>query len=94
MNETLFRDLNEELRSDKGATAVERSTFVCECADLNCQLRLSLTLDEYRKVRENPMWFLVFPGHEIEEIEKVVAGVVDRYRVVEKTGPGRKVAGS
>lgn len=94
MNETLFRDVNEMLVKEQGDRAGERTTFVCECARMNCQLRLSLTPDEYASVREHAGRFIVFPGHEVSDIEVTVGGDPQRYRVVEKTEPGRSVAES
>jgi hypothetical protein len=94
MNETLFRDVNEQLKMGQGLEPGERSTFVCECALMNCQLRLTLSLEEYEEVRANAARFIVFPGHEIRDVEVVVGGDPERYRVVEKVGPGRKVAES
>ena len=92
LNETLFRDVNEQLKKDQALDPGQRTSFVCECADMNCQLRLTLSFDEYREVRAKPTTFIVFPGHEVRDIEVIVGGDPERYRIVEKIGPGRKVA--
>jgi hypothetical protein len=92
MNEVLFRDVNQLIDKEQADNQDERTTFVCECAQLNCQLRLSVSLKEYKKVRANPMRFLVYPGHEIPDIETIVGGEPPRYVVIEKLGPGRDVA--
>ena len=94
LNETLFRDVNALIEKEQRANQDERTTFVCECAEINCQMRLSVALEEYKAVRANPMRFLIYPGHEVEEIEKVVGGEPPRYLVIEKLGPGRDVAGT
>jgi hypothetical protein len=93
INETLFRDLNELIAGDASSDE-DRSSFICECANLNCQLRLKVTLEEYAGVRANKARFLVFPGHEKTEVEKIVGGSPPRYTVVEKIGGGRDVAGA
>ena len=92
MNETLFRDVNEMIRTEQGRSQDERTTFVCECIKVTCQLRLSISLDEYQAVRAHPDRFIVFPGHEHPEVEVVVGGEPPRYLAIEKIGPGRDVA--
>lgn len=94
LNETLFRDVNRLIEKQQLAHQDERATFVCECSEITCQLRLSITLEEYKGVRAHPMRFVLYPGHEIPEIETVVGGEPPRYIVVEKLGPGRDVARS
>ena len=82
MNEALFRDVNERIAETAepfdGATE-----FVCECADPNCTERVSATLAEYESVRKNPTTFLLVPGHDQLDIERVVADR-GRFEVVEK----------
>lgn len=94
LNETLFRDVNRLIEKEQAAHQDERATFVCECSEINCQLRLPITLDEYKEVRAHPMRFVLYPGHEVPDIETVVGGDPPRYIVVEKLGPGRDVASS
>jgi hypothetical protein len=94
LNETLFRDVNKLIEKEQAAHQDDRATFVCECSEISCQLRLSITLDEYKDVRADPVRFMLYPGHEVPEIEIVVGGDPPRYVVVEKLGPGRDVARS
>jgi hypothetical protein len=91
-NEALFRTLNEnieEIASTLGGA--EPFVFICECATSGCFERLSLTLKEYERVRENGAHFLLVAGHEDIELEQVV-GVHDEYVVVEKDGVAGLVA--
>ena len=44
-----------------------------------------MTLSQYEHVRANPTWFAVAPGHELPEIETIVARM-DGYQVVTKQG--------
>jgi hypothetical protein len=87
-NEALFGDINEEIETIAfrlGSDDDHVYEFLCECANVDCDLRLPLSLDDYERVRVNPVWFLVAPGHALPEIEDVV----DRrggYDVVEKRG--------
>jgi hypothetical protein len=91
-NEEIFRRVNERLRGlgESFSMVSERASFVCECADANCAEQVELTLGEYAHVRADPATFLVLPGHERPEIERVVL-VTDRYLIVEK--PAEKPAG-
>ena len=65
--------------------------FICECSTSGCFERLSLTLDEYERVRQDGTHFLLADGHEDIEIEQVIAHG-DEYVVVEKDGVAGIVA--
>src|SRR5687767_11625983 len=89
-NEALFRHANEALRkSDDQILAI--AGFLCECADPQCEEKLSASGSTYLKVRTDPARFLVVAGHADSEIEKVVEEH-DGFHVIEKIGPGREVA--
>ena len=81
--EALFRDVNERIAESAERFDTEGTEFVCECSDPGCTHRVSASLAEYEEVRDEPTTFLVLPGHEHEDIERIVA---DRghFRVVEK----------
>jgi hypothetical protein len=87
-NETLFREVNERIEE-----AVERADredshiyeFLCECSNADCTLLLPLTIAEYEAVRSDPRQFIVAPGHDLPEIESVVARSRG-YQVVVKVG--------
>jgi hypothetical protein len=83
MNEALFRDVNERIAESAERFEAERTEFICECSDPNCTHRVSASLDEYENVRSEPTTFLLVPGHEEEDIERVVSDR-GRFRVVEK----------
>jgi hypothetical protein len=57
--------------------------FLCECADVECALRLRLTLDEYEEIRADPRRFLMATGHERPGVR--VLARRDGYEVVEST---------
>ena len=81
--EALFRDVNERIAESAERFDAEETDFVCECADTNCTHRVTATLAEYEEVREDPTTFLLVPGHEQGDIERVVADR-GRFHVVEK----------
>ena len=93
-NELLFRTLNERLKEvaeRTGTLVAEGAAFVCECAETGCRARLRLTLEEYEEARSDPRMFLVVPGHELAEVETVVADH-GAYLLVRKTGAAGEVA--
>jgi hypothetical protein len=91
-NEALFRALNENIRGlASGLRGREPFEFVCECATRGCFERLSLTLEEYERIRQDGTHFLLAKGHEDTAIEQVVARR-DGYVVVEKDGVAGLVA--
>jgi hypothetical protein len=88
-NQSLFREVNERIGELSQAAMV--TTFICECANEACDEALSLTAEEYERIRSSSNSFFVVPGHEISEIEQVIDST-DRYVVVAKLGAGGEVA--
>ena len=91
-NESLFRSLNEnisDLASKLGGPAPFE--FICECSTSGCFERLSLTLAEYERVRQDGTHFLLADGHEDIEIEQVIR-TSSAFVVVEKDGVAGTVA--
>jgi hypothetical protein len=64
-NELRFRDANAKIaRRRDGLDAGDRLTpFICECEDEQCTAIVRLSGDEYTRVRSDPAWFVVVPGH-------------------------------
>jgi hypothetical protein len=81
--EALFRDVNERIAESAEHFDADRTEFVCECADPSCTHRVAASLAEYEEVRDEPTTFLVLPGHEHGDIERVVSDR-GRFRIVEK----------
>lgn len=82
--ESLFRDVNERIAETAENLGSEDAVFVCECADAACDERLPAQLDEYQQVRADGVRFLVAPGHEEAEYERVLHRNHE-YQVVEKS---------
>ncbi len=81
--EALFRDVNERIAESAQRFEAPSTQFVCECADPNCTHRLEATLEEYEEVRADGATFMLAPGHDHADIERVI----DRRRgfhIVEK----------
>ncbi len=92
-NESLFRDLNERIEQVAIAQAEDAHVFefLCECSNIDCTLRVNLTLAAYEHARNDPTSFIVATGHELPEIEEVVFRG-DGYQVVRKHGEAAELA--
>ncbi len=82
-NEALFREVNE--RSKDLARVQERSDLpiLCECGSSRCADGVTIDRSAYEAVRANNLRFIVKPGHELPEFERVV-GRRGGYVIVEK----------
>lgn len=81
-NQVLFREVNERLR-ELLDESVGMTEFLCECSNDDCIETVSLDLPEYERIRAFSDRFVVLPGHEILEIEKIVYES-DRYSLVKR----------
>ena len=90
-NEVVFREVNEQVAGLEERSGSRSASFVCECAEASCIDRIGVPLDVYEAVRANPRRFIVKPGHERTELERVV-DTRDGYLVVEKIGDAGAVA--
>ena len=71
-NEDLFREVNEA-REQASARGEETTlTLVCECSDRDCTGRVEMTAGEFEQIRKSERRYVVLPGHEIPEIERIV----------------------
>lgn len=88
-NESLLRTVNDQIaalgeRATSWAAPEHQFEFHCECGrDNGCDRRVVMTLEEYERVRGQRDRFAVVPGHETDEIERVVEKA-DRYVIVDK----------
>ena len=85
-SQSLFREVNECVEEVFSSHSLEIG-ILCECANDGCGGTITVSRDEYEDVRRIPTRFFVLPGHELEEVERVVS-VIDRYAIVEKFGEG------
>jgi hypothetical protein len=85
MNEAVFREVNERIEDVNRAfaTITDVLEVVCECGNENCVEKLTLTIEEYERVRADPAAFVVVPGHESPDLEVVVGGG-DAFNVTRK----------
>lgn len=90
-NEAAFRDANERIRDVQRELQppLERAPYLCECEDTGCHETVRLAPEEYERVRSDPTWFVIVPGHPTsgEAIDRR-----DRYCLVRKSGAAARVA--
>jgi hypothetical protein len=87
-DESVERDVNEEIEA--ASTRAGLAEYRCECPR-DCDVLVSMTLDEYEAVRSVPTHFIVASGHLLVGVE-VVVHENSRYTVVEKIGAAAPVA--
>ena len=46
--------------------------WVCECGDETCFEKVSVPTEEYEEVRSHCDWFVIRPGHEKPDVERIV----------------------
>ena len=90
-NEALFREVNEEVARLEQRLEGRAPQFVCECATESCVERVAVPLATYEGIRSHPRRFVLKPGHEQENLERVVE-TGSGYVVVEKTAAAGIVA--
>lgn len=91
-NEALFREANEAIERGlwpgDGESGVR---FRCECARLDCNQAVELTVAQYEAVRASPRRFVVVEGHEQPDAEVIVQRHPN-YAIVEKVEEAGAVA--
>jgi hypothetical protein len=93
-NEAFFREVNERIKDvADGLEGPAPYEFLCECADASCTERISLSPEEYERVRAKSVRFVLAPGHAAPEIEHVVEREAGHI-VVDKLGVAGEVAAS
>jgi hypothetical protein len=83
LTEAAFRIANDRMASWEEASADAAELYFCECSQLECREKVSLTREQYERLRADPQHFVVVPGHEVPDVETVVATDPAHY-VVEK----------
>ena len=84
-NEAVFRLVNEQVRALNAtvATATETMRIVCECGTQSCTEQFEIQPGEYARIRADASLFIVRPGHDFPEAERVAAEN-DEYWIVQK----------
>lgn len=84
------RRVNEAI--ERGEEDARAAVFVCECGHLGCNSTVELGIADYEEVRTNFDRFLVIPGHEILEVDRVVERHSEHLVVVKPDDEARQSA--
>src|SRR5919108_3174904 len=88
-NEAGRRNVNLELEeiSEHELHALKATPIevLCECGRDRCHERIKLTIEKYDAVHDEADRFIVVPGHELPDVERIVERH-DDYLVVDKFG--------
>lgn len=89
MNEAAFRRVNEAIQAGRSGEP-DALDLICECGRLGCTEHITVPSSTYTAVRADPRRFMIVPGHEVLEAERIVA-THDGFVVVEKIGEAAEV---
>ena len=94
LNEAIFREANERIRevNETFATLTDELILVCECGHGTCAEQISMKPGNYEALRARPADFVIVPGHEIRDVEEVIARDEEYAIVRKKEGIPRRVA--
>jgi hypothetical protein len=94
LNEAVFREANERIRelNETFATLTDELMFVRECGHSTCAEQISMKPGDYEALRAQPADFAIVPGHEIPNVEEVIARGEEYEIVRKKEGIPRRVA--
>jgi hypothetical protein len=88
-NQALCREVNERIEAiSETAGDLE---LLCECADLECEKTIRLSVGEYERIRGSSVRFPVALGHVYPEVENIIEEN-ERFAVVEKQGKAAEVS--
>jgi hypothetical protein len=96
-NESRFRVVNERLRdlviddAERHGEHAELLSVLCECGDIDCTAKIDVPLATYEWVRSGSARFVIVPGHELADSERIIRDH-GTYVVVEKLGDARAAA--
>ena len=85
LNEAVFREVNERVDglAREFDVADRPLDLLCECGHAQCVERISMSSEEYSELRSDSTRFAIVPGHEVPDVETVVARR-EGYFVVQK----------
>jgi len=80
----LLREVNERIAEIASSSVGDPTEFLCECSRNHCEETIALSLPEYERVRSSSNLFVILPGHECPEVDRVVEARHGSH-LVEKT---------
>ncbi|HZQ88616.1 MAG TPA: hypothetical protein VFA42_01265 [Gaiellaceae bacterium] len=89
-NEEIFRGVNEQIEEGAEQHAVSSLLpFHCECGRASCVETIEIPPARYAAIVRERYRFVVLPGHEQPQIERIVESEPE-FIVVEKIGEARE----
>lgn len=83
-NEETFASANERILASAERFGFDQLVpFICECSKTTCTETIRLSVDTYRQAKNGSDAFILLPGHENSQVEKIVAHG-NGYVLVEK----------
>jgi recombinational DNA repair protein RecR len=90
--QALFREVNEHIAElTESVSEIDVNLLICECCNPACAETVEITPEDYERVRADGARFVVLPGHQLPEVERVLE-TSGRFLVVEKIGPAGTIA--
>ena len=88
--------MNERIAEIASSWSADAPAFLCECSHDDCTESLALSLPEYERIRSSPNLFMIAPGHESPEVDRVVEArhdstLVEKTKYLELVLPWRRV---
>jgi hypothetical protein len=90
-NESLFREVNEQIAQLGERHRANRLEIVCECSNRNCSEPVSISVSEYEEARSDPLTFIVRAGHIDPTVERAIGQRGDHV-FVQKLGDAAAAA--
>ena len=86
LNEAVFREVNEQIRGLSDRFGLEERTLdlICECGRPDCTERITMSVDDYERVRSDGALFAVIPGHDDDDGAEDVVERAGGYEIVRK----------
>lgn len=89
-NEEIFRGVNAQIEEGAEQHAVSGALpFHCECGRASCLETIEIAASRYAAIARERYRFVVLPGHEEPEIERIIQQE-PAFVVVEKIGEARE----
>jgi hypothetical protein len=94
LNEAVFREVNERIKAlaETFDLRTQPLDLICECGDASCVDRIHMTQAEYEQLRSDSHHFAIAPGHDIPDVETVVARRSGYHIVSKDEGEPQEVA--
>jgi len=92
LNETIFREVNEQIQDVARRFDMGALDLICECGNPSCLARIAMSRPEYERLRADPSQFAMAPGHEDASVETVVTREKTYHLIRKHSGEPTKLA--